>query len=98
MKTSLLEAVSPTARRLLATMPARITKAVPVDRGLKVHIKLAYNKTRCGLLLSPAQEDLAECNCKRCIAIAAKVRRLNQRAIKLLNGRRVSPQQQPLIR
>lgn len=74
-----------------------ITKAVPVDRGLKVHIKLAYNKTRCGLLLTPAQEDLADCNCQRCLKIAAKVQRNNQRAIKRLNGRRVSANQRTLI-
>lgn len=73
-----------------------ITKANAHDHALRVHVQLAGNRTRCGLLLSPAQEDLAGCNCQRCLkSLAAKNKK--QRAIKRLNGQRVSPNQREIF-
>jgi hypothetical protein len=70
-----------------------ITKAVPADHALRVHLKFTNTKTLCGIVLTPAQEDLAECNCQRCL----KIRVRKPRAYKRLNGRRVSPKQTVLL-
>jgi hypothetical protein len=77
-----------------------ITKA-GVAKSLRVHVsaerQLRPTKTLCGILLEPAQEDFTACDCQRCLAITASRVRPKQRAIKRLNGRRVSPAQIGLI-
>lgn len=105
---SLLEAISPTARLLLGKMGGgrmnSIVKATTHGHALRVHVKLGYNKTLCGLLLDPCQLDLAEPNCKRCAACQQRSLRMattgrahRPRSTVRLNGRKVSINQVKLI-
>jgi len=81
----------------------RITSAIAVQAGRrhKVHLKKGTepdNRTLCGIKLNTVQEDLSDCNCSRCLLITSKpVRSHRPRAIKRLNGRKISPQQTKLI-
>jgi hypothetical protein len=93
---SLLEAISPTARMLLGKTGGgrmNICKPSSGPRALKIHVQLSRNKTLCGILFDPAQEDLAEANCKRCLRCQAHARIHRPRPIIRLNGRRVSVNQ-----
>jgi hypothetical protein len=93
---SLLEAISPTARRLLGNSGGgrmNICKPSSGPRALKIHVQSAHGKTLCGLLFDPAQTDLAEANCKRCLRCQARTHNHLPRRIIRLNGKRVSPNQ-----
>jgi hypothetical protein len=70
-----------------------ICKPTSGPRALKIHVQLSENKTLCGLRFDPAQEDLAEANCKRCARCRARTRNHRPRPIIRLNGKRISKNQ-----
>jgi len=63
-----------------------IVKPNAHDHALRVHARLAGSKTRCGILIESAQEEIGPVNCGRCLKCLMRQLRSARRR---LNGPRV---------
>jgi hypothetical protein len=63
-----------------------IVKPNAHDHALRVHARLAGEKTRCGRIIHESQEDIGPVNCRGCLK---SLRRQLRSARRKLNGPRV---------